>query len=250
MIYKGKNQFRDALHYHRLYQQISDSLSAIKNIEKITQLEMSLIFEQEQELAYIKKQKRNYIFFMIAASVLILLILFILLYGRMRIKINHFKIEQDNLQLEKKRLREDIDFKNRELTTKLMYLVKNNELINFISDKLLKAKIKFKKENQKLIQDIIVDLQSNIDHNIWKNFEERFLDVHLNFYQKLVQKYPNLTENDRKLSAFLKLNMSTKDIAAITHQNPNTIEVARTRLRKKLDISNKNISLVSFLSNI
>jgi tetratricopeptide (TPR) repeat protein len=249
-VYKDKNQFKDALYYHRLYQQTSDSLYTIKNVEKITQLEMSLIFDHEQELKSIKRQKRNYIYFLIASGILFLFILFFLLYGRMRIKINHSKIEAENLQLEKKRLNEEIDFKNRELTTNVMYLVKKYELINFISDKLIKAQVKFKKENQKQIQKIILDLQSNIDTNIWKNFEERFKDVHQDFYHKLDQKFSHLTGNDRKLCAFLKLNMSTKDIAAITHQNPNSIEVARTRLRKKLNISNTDISLVSFLSSI
>lgn len=249
-VYAKKNQYKSALYYHRLYQKTSDSLFNIKNIEKITQLEMSLIFDHEQELKSIKNQKQNYIYFLVASGVLILLILFVLLYGRMRIKINHSTIEAENLQIEKKRLNEEIDFKNRELTTNVMYLVKKNELINFISDKLIKAQTSFKKENQKQMQKLTLNLQSNIDRNIWKTFEERFKDVHHDFYRKVDEKYPHLTENDRKLCAFLKLNMSTKDIAAITHQNPNSIEVARTRLRKKLDISNTDISLVSFLSNI
>lgn len=249
-VYKEKRQYKDALYYHRLYQKTSDSLYNIKNVEKITQLEMSLIFDNEQELKIIKKQKQNLIYFLIASGILILIILFILLYGRMRIKINHAKIIAENLQLEKKRLKEEINFKNRELTTNVMYLVKKNELINFISDKLIKAQVGFNKENQKQIQKLILELQSNIDTNIWNIFEDRFRDVHHDFYNKLNEKFPSLTDNDRKLCAFLKLNMSTKDIAAITHQNPNSIEVARTRLRKKLNISNTDISLVSFISNI
>jgi len=249
-VYKDENQFKNALYYHRLYQKTSDSLHHIKNVEKITQLEMSLIFDQEQELKALKKQKLNYIYFLVASGIVTLFILFILLYGRLRIRINHANIESENLQLEKKKLKEEIDYKNRELTTNMMYLVKKNELINFISDKLSKAQIKFKKENQKQIQKLNLELQSNIDTNIWKKFEERFHDVHHDFYNNLDEKFPRLTENDKKLCAFLKLNMSTKDIAAITHQNPNSIEVARTRLRKKLNISNTNISLVSFISNI
>ncbi len=249
-VYKDKNQFKDALRYHRLYQKTSDSLFNIKNIEKITQLEMSLIFDHEQELKSIKRQKQNYIYFLIGSGVLILLILFILLYGRMRIKTNHATIKKENLQLERRRLQEELDYKNRELTTNVMYMVKKNELINFISDKLIKGQNKFKKENQKQIQKLILDLQSNIDTNIWNIFEERFKDVHHDFYTKIDLKFPHLTDNDRKLCAFLKLNMSTKDIAAITHQNPNSIEVARTRLRKKLNISNTDINLVSFISSI
>ena len=86
--------------------------------------------------------------------------------------------------------------------------------------------------------------------DIWKDFEERFREVHKEFYNKVNIQFPNLTENEKKLCALLRLNMTTKEVATITHQNPNTIEVARTRLRKKLGLSNKDISLVSFLSNL
>ncbi|MCD4747537.1 MAG: hypothetical protein K8R58_14675, partial [Bacteroidales bacterium] len=63
-------------------------------------------------------------------------------------------------------------------------------------------------------------------------------------------KFPDLTANEKKLCAFLRLNMTTKDISAITHQTSNSIEVARTRLRKKLNLSNKDINLVTFISQI
>lgn len=249
-IYKEQDQFENAYRYHRMFKRINDSLFNIQNLEKITQLEMNLIFDHEQKIKSIQRQKTNYKYFLFAIGLISVLVLFILLYGRLRIKINHAKIEEENLQLEKQQLKEELDFKNRELATNVMYLVKKNELINYISDKLLKVKTKFKKENQDIIQQIILDLQANIDIDIWKVFEERFREVHMDFYKKLNQNFPNLRDNDRKLCALLRLNMSTKDIAAITHRNPNSIEVARTRLRKKLNISNREISLVSFLSSI
>jgi len=249
-IYKEQDQFENAYRYHRLFKSINDSLFNIQNVEKITQLEMNLIFDHEQKIKSIKRQKANYKYFLLGIGLLFVLALFILLYGRLRIKINHTEIEAENLKLEKQQLKEELDFKNRELATNVMYLVKKNELINHISDKLLKAKIKFKKENQEILQQIILDLQASIDTNIWKVFEDRFREVHIDFYQKMNQKFPILTDNDKKLCALLRLNMSTKDIAAITHQNPSSIEVARTRLRKKLNISNKEIGLVSFLSSI
>ncbi len=249
-IYEGQEQFENAYYYHKRFKSINDSVFNIQNLEKITQLEMNLIFDHEQKIKSMRQQKANYKYFLFALGLISILVLFILLYGRLRIKINHAEIEAENLQLEKQHLKEQLDFKNKELATNVMYLVKKNELINYISDKLFKAKLKYKKENQEIIQNVILDLQASVDTNIWKVFEERFHEVHQDFYIKLNQKFPNLTENDRKLCALLRLNMSTKDIAAITHQNPNSIEVARTRLRKKLIISNREISLVSFLSTL
>jgi tetratricopeptide (TPR) repeat protein/DNA-binding CsgD family transcriptional regulator len=249
-LYKDINQYKLAYQYHKVFKKVGDSLFDIRNQERIAQLEMKLIFEHETKINEIQQEKIRYMYFLLAFGLLSLLIIFILVYGRLRIKIKHSKIQQENLLLESQQLRKEIDIKNRELATNVMYLVKKNELINFISEKLLKAKSVFKKERQEIVQEIILELQSSIDTDIWKTFEERFRAVHKEFYQKLNDSFPLLTENDKKLCALLRLNLSTKDIAAITHQNPNSIDVARTRLRKKLNISNKEITLVSFLESI
>lgn len=85
---------------------------------------------------------------------------------------------------------------------------------------------------------------------MWDEFELRFQGVHNEFYQKLQSINPELSTNERRLCAFLKLNMTTKEIASITHQSPRSIEVARTRLRKKLNLTNSDISLTDFFLSI
>ncbi|MCD4665392.1 MAG: tetratricopeptide repeat protein [Bacteroidales bacterium] len=249
-IYSRKSQFENAFIYYQEYKQISDSLYNISNLEKITQLEMQFVFEHEQKLNKIRKQKTGLRYFMVSAGLISLLIILILLIGRQRIIIKYSNAKNENLELEKKQLNEDINFKNRELATNVMYLVKKNEFINFISEKLLRIKSNFKKENQPVIHGIILNLQSSVDKDIWKTFEQRFKGVHNEFYQKLLKNFPKLTENDKRICALLRLNMSTKDIAAIVHQNPSSIEVSRTRLRKKLGLSNKKINLITFLTNL
>ncbi len=248
-IYKEVGKYDQAYRYHKVYKMVGDSLLTIRNQEKIAQLEMKLIFDHEKKLQSLHQEKLRYIYFLVAFGLIIILMIVLLIYGRLRIKIRHSQIEQENLVLESRQLKAEIEYKNRELTTNVMYLVKNNELINYISEKLLKAKSVFKKERQEAVQEIILELQSNIDTDIWKTFEERFKAVHKEFYQKLNDKFPHLTENDKKLCALLRLNLSTKDIAVITRQNPNSIDVARTRLRKKMNLSNTEITLVSFLEN-
>jgi hypothetical protein len=66
-----------------------------------------------------------------------------------------------------------------------------------------------------------------------EEFEKIFTDTHKDFYKKLIELYPHLSRTDLKLSAFLRLNLSTKDISAITGQSQNSINIARHRLRKK-----------------
>lgn len=249
-VYEIKDNYKLAYHYHQEYKQLHDSINNRKNQEKLAQQEMNLIFQQEQKITDIQREKNTMIYIIIASSLFTLLILFILLYGRQRIRNRHAKIKAENLMLARSQLKDEVDYKNRELATNVMYLVKKNELITFISDKLLKAKNKFKKENHKLIQETILNLKASVDVDIWNVFEERFSEVHKHFYDSLNKNFPKLTNNEKRLCALLRLNLSSKDIASIIHQNPGSVEVARTRLRKKLQITNKEINLVSFLSNL
>ncbi len=125
--------------------------------------------------------------------------------------------------------------------------MKKNEFISNIAERLLIHKTKFTKENQSSIRELIGELQRNAETQVWEEFEIRFQQVHNDFYENLNGKFPNLTPNERKLCAFLKLNMSTKEISAITFQTTNSITVARSRLRKKLGIDREE-NLVAFLN--
>ncbi|MBK7030723.1 MAG: hypothetical protein IPH45_16615 [Bacteroidales bacterium] len=74
--------------------------------------------------------------------------------------------------------------------------------------------------------------------------------MHKDFYDALIKKYPELTPSELKLCAFLKLNMTTKEISELTGQRLNTLENAWYRLRQKLGISNSEVNLVTFLAQI
>jgi hypothetical protein len=160
------------------------------------------------------------------------------------------KLESEKLALEHRTLQESLEFKDRELTANALYLLKNNELITKISDNLLKAMSSFDKENQQAIREIISELRANQNNNVWDEFEMHFTKVHAQFYPALQERFPNLTSNEKKLCAFLRLNMSTKDISAITQQSVNSITVARSRLRKKLNIEGEDVHLINFLMSI
>ena len=100
------------------------------------------------------------------------------------------------------------------------------------------------------MQSIIIDLQNVMDKEVWEEFEFRFQQVHRSFYENLQSRFPELSPAEIKLAAFLRLNMTTKDIASITGQSVKSLEVARARLRKKLGITNQDINLVNFLLEI
>ncbi|WP_068599285.1 helix-turn-helix transcriptional regulator [Vaginella massiliensis] len=72
------------------------------------------------------------------------------------------------------------------------------------------------------------------------------METDSDFYKRLLEKYPNLTKNELRLCAFLRLNFSSKEISAITQQSPHSIVVARSRLRKKIGLDESQ-SLTNFL---
>jgi len=254
--YELHNQLNLALKYSRIYQATSDSVMNEDIVRRVTEMDMQNKFDKqmaerefEQALNDATQKRNKVIYLMIIGGAVLGFVIFLLLFLLQKNKIKRDRLSTENLELEKEKLTKDLDFKNKELTTNVMYLLKKNELILNVSDKLKKAKMSFKVENRKVVEDVIVDLEAASKGDIWKEFELRFQEVHSDFYKKLNELFPNLTPNELKLCAFLRLNMSSKDIAAITFLSINGINIARHRLRKKLNIDQEE-NLIIFLSSL
>ena len=128
-------------------------------------------------------------------------------------------------------------------TLKLMHL---NEMNSSLINDLVKVTPHTNKEGQELIRQITNKYKMNMAEQIWNDFEARFENAFDSFYRVLLEKFPNLTPNERKLCALLRSGLSSKDIAVLTFQNPQSVDVARYRLRKKLNLVNEE-NLIDFL---
>lgn len=256
-VYQKQNKFEQALKMLQLYKALDDSLRNDGVARRLVQVEMQYEFEKKQQEAQAAQERKELIFYITAGILVSVSVITVLLYFLQRSRANNEKLQKDNLALanshltlEKKTLEENLEFKNKELTTNVMYLMKKNEMLIDVSERLMEVKRNARKEDQDRIQKIIVELNTAQDNDVWEEFEVRFNQVYNDFYERLMAKFPNLSSNDRKLCAFLRLNMSSKEICAITRQNPNSLNVARARLRKKLGIDNPETSLVSFLEQV
>jgi len=254
--YEYRKQLGESLKYARISYTAQDSLLNEDVVRRITEVTMQNKFDKltaerefEQAIQDALQKRNRTIYLMIIGGSILGLVIFLLLFLLQINKVKRVRLKSENLQLEKENLHSDLNYKNKELTTNVMYLLKKNELILIVTDKLKKAKMGFKMENRKLIEGVIKDLESASKGDIWKEFELRFQEVHSDFYNKLNELFPNLTPNELKLCAFLRLNMSTKDIAAITFLSVNSINIARHRLRKKLNID-QDENLITFLSSL
>jgi DNA-binding CsgD family transcriptional regulator len=136
-----------------------------------------------------------------------------------------------------------------------MKIFHHNQLIHKVVKDLKALKLYVSRDGDKKnsinrLQYMINDMNYSNNNNNWKEFETIFIESNPGYLEKLHSKYPNLTSNEIKLCVFLYLNMRTKDISSITQQSIKSVNVARTRLRKKLHLENTNANLSSFLQQI
>jgi hypothetical protein len=249
-LFKRKGDYKKAFNTLELNRQVSDSLHNAENTRKIAQLEMQFDFDRKQTLGESKQKERELYLSMSAVGSMLLLIIVTLLFFLQRAKTSQSRLEQAEMMLERINLKNNILQKDKELAANIMYLLNKNELISQISEKLTAIKGDVGAPAQNAVQKVVLDLRANLQPQLWQEFELRFQQVHERFYKNLNEKFPDLTTNERRLCVFLKLNMTTKEISAITRQNTKSIDVARTRLRKKLNLTGTDQNLVTFLSRL
>ena len=146
-----------------------------------------------------------------------------------------------------KKANEDIvNTKKAELISNTLKLVHVNEMNSNLVDDMQKIIPHANKDGQEMIRQMGNKFRLDMTGQIWNDFETRFEDAFDSFYKVLLEKFPNLTPNERKLCALLRSGLTSKDIAALTFQNPQSVDVARYRLRKKLNLINDE-NLTDFL---
>ena len=162
------------------------------------------------------------------------------------------KIEEERAMLmanEIERIGQELDSNQKTVTAATLKLVQNSERDSRAIDQLVDIGVYADDTGRKMINALICDFKQRSYHSNWDEFEILFEKVHKSFYEKLNSQFPNLTANERKICAFLKLNMTSKDIAQITFQSEDALKKARLRLRQKFDIP-RETNLVVFLQNI
>ncbi|WP_344929035.1 Two component regulator three Y domain-containing protein [Aquimarina addita] len=188
--------------------------------------------------------------------ILLGLIYLIRLYNKNKLKKHHKELKerlekQQNekiIAFEREKLTKEIKLKQKELAGITMNIAKKNEVILELKSMILLNKEKF--SNQQRYKSIIKKVNDSINNNEdWKRFEVNFKELHEDFFDNLLKHYPQLTPKDLKLCAYLKMNLSSKEIAPLMAITIRGVEIHRYRLRKKLEIdSSKNLSnfLITF----
>lgn len=168
-----------------------------------------------------------------------------------RIRQEQFDLEKEIERLKNEKLKIQILSKDKELVTNSLQVVKKNKILNGIIHKLKdintetfdeSSKFQFTKLNKSIVKEV------NADHS-WKDLEKHIKNVHFDFLKRLKEKCPDISPRELDLSTYLLMNMSTKEIAEIMNISGGGVELARYRLRKKLDL-NKKENLIGYLMSI
>lgn len=251
-LFENTNNADSSFKYLKLLNVYKEESKTANAKEELLKQELLKEFnERESELRKEEVAKKNTDRYLLASIGFVSVFLLGLIiyngkkYSREQIDRVKLKLEKERLELEKETLQNKLDNKN-SIIDDLTYRLTKNGL-----------KDNLQQENELLLNSSIhnedeIDFKPNSSQQaqVLKDFELRFLQTHTDFYVNLLELCPDLTMNERRLCAFLKMDMSTKEISMVTGQSIRSINMARFRLRKKMNINNSETSLFDLLAKI
>lgn len=257
-IYETQNNYKQAYNYFRIYEASKDSLLNADKLRILEETEAKFNLERlekeklEVESQALRADKEIQMKNVFIAALIIFLLIFIYFTIRFIIKKRKEKIsietKSKNLTKRIDLLKSQLDSRNRELAAKAVIISNNNKVLEEITEGIEDCLDEGKNERD-FLKQLKNQLESIYQEKSWDNFLQHFEQVHPDFYKKLMKKYPDLTQNELKICAFLRMNLNTKEISNITRQSVKSVEVARTRIRKKLSLEH-NDNLTAIIQNI
>ncbi|TWO32954.1 tetratricopeptide repeat protein [Seonamhaeicola sediminis] len=255
-ILESLNRNKESIKFLKASQRINDSILSIKKIQQIE--ELKTIYETEKKEAQIALQNEEIKTLNIQAKndkltktlygtgmISFIVIAGLLFFGfKQRIKKN--KIEREK---QEEIYKQEIAFKKKELASQTLHLVQKNTFIQELKENLEKIKQSpelFKIEFRRLV--MLLKKESAEDKD-WEVFKSYFSEVHNNFDNKLKTVYADITEKEIRLASFLRMNLSTKEIASMLNVLPESVLKSKYRLKKKLNLD-KETDLNAFLNSL
>lgn len=255
---KEKGDYRQSLLYQEEISSIKDSIYSRDKQKLVKSLEVQFnLAEKDRKLTLLEQEKdiaqlSSYLLAACIVFVLTLAIAIILFLRRSNARNTSLLQTKEALLAaleEQKRIREhylqnEIEFRESQLSTMALQIMQKNDLLKELKEKLDRY------ESIKEDQDVkkIINRGLNQDKD-WIDFNSSFESLNKNFYIRLKEAYPEISQNDLKLCALIKLNLSIKEMAGILNISPDSVKTARYRLRKKLQLSSEE-NLSEFISKL
>ena len=267
----AQGNYRAALDYAEEQAAVQDSLLNAEKLRDMVRLENRFALEnkdreltiRDQMIELLEQDRKIKAMWRNIFAVGLLLLLWLTLIGFRVYRSRHRKNQQllivqqalaqtelENARLRSQELQQELHYKNKELTSYTLNFVQKNKLMDELNDSLRELT---PQDNPKLAKKLramqrLVQQSTSIDRD-WEDFKRHFENVHQDFFTLLKQRCPDLTHNELKLCALLKLNLNLKEVAAILGIAAESVKTARYRLRKKFDLT-RDDSLLDHIMQI
>jgi tetratricopeptide (TPR) repeat protein len=153
-------------------------------------------------------------------------------------------------QLQEDKLLQELELKGKALTSHTLHVIQKNQLLEDLRNRLEAMTKEEKRDQKKQIQQLIQQINLNFNYDqYWNEFRDIFEQVHSDFFANLKKKRDDLTYNDFRLAALIKLNLTSQDIATLLAISLDSLRVSRYRLRKKLQLE-EGESLTAFIHSL
>lgn len=159
--------------------------------------------------------------------------------------------EKELIKLKNEKLTGEMVFRDKELANQTMSIIQKNKFLSSIKEELQSLQKSLPDESlKKKISILSRNINKEIDNKQQNQlFESYFDDVHKEFFTALKEQYPDLSPREMRLSAYIRMNLTSKEIAALLNITDRGVEIGRYRLRRKLGLA-RDVNLSIFLSNI
>ncbi len=245
LTYSKLGQFENAFKFHQKYSLAKDSVFTKEKYRQVSEIETKyktnqiknkvLLLEKESHLQRILKIS-GFI------SAFLILVILILLRVRYRLKVKVHQKEKNELDIR-------INQKSRELISTLLLLSEKIRILNSIKGLLNKINLPENDHQKKYLHEAnSFILQSIRTSDNWESIKKHFDEVHPSFIDTMLNKYPLLSQSELKHCTYIKMNLSTTEIAQLLNVSKRAIQTARYRLKQKMDLG-KNEDLLTVIIN-
>jgi tetratricopeptide (TPR) repeat protein len=243
--YEKSGRLRDALEYYQRFAEMGDSLynedknRAIQGImSKYAQA------EKDQKIALLEQQTRNRTLFLwltlSLASLAIAVLILVFVSLRLRIKLHN---------KERHQLDETISQKNRELVSLMMQAGQKRKMMDELEKTLEKLTATDMQDLKGFADEIKGKIKSTHDIDTdWEVLKTHFEEVHPDFFKTLIRNHPDLSQYDLKLCAYIRINLTTKEIARLLNISDRSVQTAKYRIKKKMELPS-NVDLITYINS-
>ncbi|MBP6091863.1 MAG: hypothetical protein KA521_11480 [Crocinitomicaceae bacterium] len=255
---KQQGNFKEALTYGEEIQSLKDQLATWEKDRITKSLEIQFdVSEKDRQLSIIQNEKRialltNYLLWGTIGFLILIGAGIIFFYRRtnkrdkllLKTKEELMSALEEQKKLKEQQLHNELEFKESQISAVTFQMLQKNELLRELKERLDQEN---GTSNDHPLHKII---NKGLSHDKeWAHFNTSFESINKNFYARLKQAYPDISPNDLKISALIKMGLSIKEMADILNISADSVKTARYRLRKKLQLNTED-NLTDFILNL